>query len=161
MTDHGPYETSDEVRRLPAVRAVYDTMHVAPGRGAGKDECERLLRDACEEAGVTLGAYDARIIRWLANWDPETCAVVAGWVTRAFEAGKAARPDGTATEWGTRFLDQNGGEHMGADFGSGLQAELFARSLADASNAPDWRGITVTREVTPWTPVPGEENGDG
>jgi hypothetical protein len=69
-------------------------------------------------------------------------------------------PDGAATEWGTRFLDENGGEHMGADFGTGLQAELFARSLADASDAPDWHGITVTREVTPWTPAPEEESPD-
>jgi hypothetical protein len=85
---------------LAAVRAVYDVMHAATGPGAGKDECERLLTGACETAGVTLGAYDARIIRWLANWEPETCAVFAGLITRAFEAGKAAGPDGAVNPSG-------------------------------------------------------------
>ncbi|HUY45622.1 MAG TPA: hypothetical protein VMV92_07835 [Streptosporangiaceae bacterium] len=45
------------------------------------------LRDVCERAGVTLGAFDARILAWLAGWEPETCAVLVGLVTRAHAAG--------------------------------------------------------------------------
>ena len=30
-----------------------------------------------------LGAYDRRILGWLARWEPTTCAVVAGLITRA------------------------------------------------------------------------------
>jgi hypothetical protein len=32
---------------------------------------------------VELGAYDDRILRWLAGWEPATCAVIAGFVSRA------------------------------------------------------------------------------
>jgi hypothetical protein len=38
---------------------------------------------------VTLGAYDARILAWLANYEPETCAVISGLITRANDAGLA------------------------------------------------------------------------
>jgi hypothetical protein len=85
----------------------------------------------------------------------------AALARQSLEAALPHLRPGMATEWGTRFLDENGGEHMGADFGTGLQAELFARSLAAAGNSPDWRGIAVTREVSPWTPAPEEEKGNG
>lgn len=39
---------------------------------------------------MTVGAFDARILAWLAGWEPETCAVIAGLVTRAHAAGLAA-----------------------------------------------------------------------
>ncbi len=42
-----------------------------------------MLTDACAAAGVELGAYDRRILRWLAGWEPTTCAVVAGIIARA------------------------------------------------------------------------------
>jgi hypothetical protein len=32
---------------------------------------------------VDLGAYDLRIVSWLAGWERQTVAVVAGWVQRA------------------------------------------------------------------------------
>ena len=53
--------------------------------------CHRILEDACSAAGVETGAYDHRILAWLAGWGPGTCAVVAGLITRAHEAGAAAR----------------------------------------------------------------------
>jgi hypothetical protein len=152
MTDHGPYETSDEVRRLPAVRAVYDAMRDAPGPGTGKDECEELVTAACEKAGITLGTYDARIIRWLANWDPETCAVVAGLIARAYKAGKAAGPDGTVTEWGVTL------EGYGNEPFASAADEDGARLIA--ASFPQSRTAVVRCEVGPWTPVPGEEKGD-
>lgn len=45
--------------------------------------------DTCQRAGVTLGAFDAKILAWLANYEPETCAVVTGLITRANTAGLA------------------------------------------------------------------------
>ena len=30
-----------------------------------------------------MGAYDRRILAWLAGFEPQTCAVVAGLITRA------------------------------------------------------------------------------
>jgi hypothetical protein len=32
-----------------------------------------MLRGACEDAGDQLGAYDARILAWLARRDPQAC----------------------------------------------------------------------------------------
>jgi hypothetical protein len=32
--------------------------------------------DACQDANVTLGAYDGEILAWRANYEPETCAVI-------------------------------------------------------------------------------------
>jgi hypothetical protein len=50
-------------------------------------------------AGVELGAYDERIAAWLTTWDPETVAVVLGWVERAHAAGRAgACPCGCTRE---------------------------------------------------------------
>ncbi|MEU5607976.1 hypothetical protein AB0H03_04330 [Streptomyces sparsogenes] len=40
-------------------------------------------------AGVELGAYDRRIIDWLANWDAPTVATLASLVIRARKAGGA------------------------------------------------------------------------
>lgn len=42
-----------------------------------------MLTDACKVAGVVLGAYDRRILAWLAGYEPSTCAVVAGIIRRA------------------------------------------------------------------------------
>jgi hypothetical protein len=53
-----------------------------------------ILMDACQSAGVVLGAYDARILAWLANYEPETCAVITGLISRASDAGLAARRTG-------------------------------------------------------------------
>jgi hypothetical protein len=40
------------------------------------------LTAACAAAGVQLGSYDEAIIAWLAGWEPATCAVIAGFITR-------------------------------------------------------------------------------
>ncbi|WP_322750960.1 MULTISPECIES: hypothetical protein [unclassified Frankia] len=41
--------------------------------------------------GVTLGAFDARIVAWLAHtWEATTVAVLAGLITRAHHAGRTA-----------------------------------------------------------------------
>lgn len=59
-----------------------------PGRSIlSEDQCRQMLTRACEEAGVTLGAYDARILAWLAGWEDGACGVIAGLVTRAAAKG--------------------------------------------------------------------------
>jgi hypothetical protein len=42
-----------------------------------------LLLSACEKAGVTLGACDRRILVWLAGFEPQAAAAVAGIMVRA------------------------------------------------------------------------------
>ena len=83
----GPLETAQQARELPAVRAIYDAMHASHRRGVMGERGYRLLDQACQAAGVQVGAYDHEILVWLAGFEPETCAVVAGLITRASQAG--------------------------------------------------------------------------
>lgn len=79
----GPFETRSQA--TGAVRHVIDST---PGSWA--DGTYRLLEGACQAAGVKLGAYDHQILLWLAGWEPWTCVVVAGLITRAHRAGQEA-----------------------------------------------------------------------
>jgi hypothetical protein len=38
---------------------------------------------------VRLGAYDRRILAWLAGWEPDTVQVVVGPIGRAAQGGPA------------------------------------------------------------------------
>ncbi len=87
MTGH--YENEQQVRDLPAVRAIYDAMHASQRCGVMGELGYRLLDEACEAASVKVGAYDHRILIWLAGFEPEACAVVAGLITRAHHAETA------------------------------------------------------------------------
>jgi hypothetical protein len=91
--DHGPFDTEQQVRELPEVQAVYDAFRRDPGVGKMAPHSHRLLLGALAETGVYLGAFDHRIAEWLTQWEPATCAVIAGWVQRASQA--AARVDAT------------------------------------------------------------------
>jgi hypothetical protein len=82
----GPYET--ERQAADAARHIYDSPPATGAWGAGN---HRLLEDACTAAGVQLGAYDHRILLWLAGWEPSTCAVIAGLVRRAAAGHGGAR----------------------------------------------------------------------
>ena len=88
----GPFESERQAWETPAVRAVYEAFDAAPRQGGMDEPNHRLLCEALTAAGVELGAYDHRIVRWLAGWEPETCAVIAGLVSRAHAAGERAAP---------------------------------------------------------------------
>lgn len=80
----GPFETDRQAR--DAAREVYDAFDGAPGPGRMAPANLSMLTDAVNVAGVRLGDYDRRILDWLARtWEPETCAVIAGLITRAAE----------------------------------------------------------------------------
>ena len=158
--EYGPFDTERETMATQAAAVIRAAFDDHPGYGTSVPECLKLMTDECEASGVILGAWDLSFLQGVAWGETADCIRLRGMIHRAYEAGKAAGPDRMVTEWGTRFLDENGGEHMGADFGTGLQAELFARSLAAASDTPDWRGIAVTRQVSPWTRAPEEESTD-
>ncbi|HEY3501248.1 MAG TPA: hypothetical protein VGN37_00520, partial [Actinocatenispora sp.] len=46
-----------------------------------------LILDELAAAGVELGAYDRRMIAWLANWEYGTLVTVASWIKRAHATG--------------------------------------------------------------------------
>jgi hypothetical protein len=77
----GPFETEDEAIATPAVQAVYEAMRRSDARM--QDGSAAMILAACEAAGVALGAYDARIVRWVAGFEPQAAAVIAGLIARA------------------------------------------------------------------------------
>ena len=80
----GPYETEAQARALPAVQAVYDAFRADPGTGRMAPHNAQMLADACTAARVPAGAYDRRILAWLAGLgEPQVCAVIAGLIRRA------------------------------------------------------------------------------
>ena len=83
----GPFETEEQARLLPAVRAVYAAFRSDPGTGKMTPHNHRMLCEALTEAGVELGVYDHKIMLWLAGWEPQTAAVIASWVQRASQHG--------------------------------------------------------------------------
>jgi len=85
----GPYETAAEVRAEPLVR---DTYLITRAGGDMDAENQRRLLAACQDAGVRLGAYDRRILAWLAGWEPETVQVVVGLIGRAAQGGRQSAP---------------------------------------------------------------------
>jgi hypothetical protein len=87
----GPFDTEEQARLLPAVRQVYAAFDADPGVGKMAPHNLRLLLDALAAAAVRVGAYDIQIAQWVAGWEPQTVAVIAGWVQRAGQA--AARAD--------------------------------------------------------------------
>jgi len=86
VNNHGPFETESQGLAAPAVRAVYRAYDA--GTTSLRDGAADLLLPACERAGVTLGAYDRPILVWLAGFEPQAAAAVAGVIVRA-----AARPE--------------------------------------------------------------------
>jgi hypothetical protein len=74
----GPFETEAQARS-----AARHITACPPGTGAWQAGNHRLLCEALAAAGVELGAYDHRIVQWLAGYEPSTCAVIAGLISRA------------------------------------------------------------------------------
>lgn len=89
--DHGPFEHDAEVRSLPAVRRVYDAMHVSRERGTMDRLSAGLITDAVTSAGAVMGAHDDRIALWAGNFGPTEAAVIASWIKRAAAASAPGR----------------------------------------------------------------------
>jgi hypothetical protein len=80
----GPFRTEDQARK--AAHSI-----VPPSGGFSiltEAENRQMLGRVLESAGVEMGRYDDKTAEWLAGWTDATCGVVAGWITRAREAGK-------------------------------------------------------------------------
>jgi hypothetical protein len=120
----GPFDTERQAREQPAVRAVYAAFDADPGAGRMTPHNERMLRESCAAAGVPLGAFDARIVSWLAGWEPGTCAVIAGLISRAYAAGCRAQAAGAEAS----------GADLAGDCGlSASKVAIVLAALADAT----------------------------
>ena len=86
----GPLETEADARALPAVAAI---LNGAPAAFTAGNMA--MMSDALADAGVKIGAYDARVLLgWLPRWEPQMVAAVAGAIRRAHEAGLAVAGTG-------------------------------------------------------------------
>ena len=90
MNAAGPFGTEQQARETDAVQAVCEAFRADPGVGKMAPHNLAMLEQACAAAWVELGAFDRRVLAWLSGWEPQVCAVVAGLVTRAHAAGRAA-----------------------------------------------------------------------
>jgi hypothetical protein len=81
---NGPFETEREARA-----AAHEVVRPEYGWSILHEPQNLLLLErACAAAGVELGAYDRRILDWLAGFEDSMCAVVAGLVARAVAAAR-------------------------------------------------------------------------
>ena len=88
----GPFESEQQVRDTQAMHALYATFRADPGVGHMAPHVLAMLEGACAAARVELGAFDRRVLAWLAQWEPETCMVIAGLITRAHAGGASCSP---------------------------------------------------------------------
>lgn len=91
----GPYENEREALAAPMpreVRALHDAGMVRSGDPArlGAGTALHHLEAACIESGVVLGAYDRRVLAWLADGETSTTQVVIGLIRRAHAAAGAS-----------------------------------------------------------------------
>jgi uncharacterized membrane protein len=91
---YGPYETEQQARA--DVAHIHEQARRSVLRGVLAEANHSRLMDACQSAGVTLGAFDAKILAWLANYEPETCAVITGLIIRANASGLTVTCNGRA-----------------------------------------------------------------
>ena len=98
-SDAGTTRPNEIERQARAdVAGVYAQRAQSSQRGVMGEANLAYLCEACDRTSVTLGAFDARILASLAGWEPETCAVVAGPVTRADTGLIAADSTGPLAE---------------------------------------------------------------
>lgn len=89
----GPYETEQQTWAEPMPRELRD-LHDADRIRSGdpdhvaRDAVLRHLLAACAESDVELGAFDHRILTWLAGGEDSTAQVVIGLIRRAHAAGR-------------------------------------------------------------------------
>ena len=74
----GPYATERE-----AIADSRDVLDLPPGIREWDRALVRKLHEACVAAGVELGAYDERIVSWIARWEPQAVQVIVGLISRA------------------------------------------------------------------------------
>lgn len=151
----GPFETEDDARMTPAVRATWETLRAGNRRGVMDELNLRRLDEACALSGIGAGAYGHRILAWLANMEPQTCEVFADLIIRAHESGKAAAPERSAAEWGVRFT-MSPGDRVESEVSSEDGARTAVANMRDKH--PEFDAVLVRRvaAIAPgdWEDVP-------
>jgi hypothetical protein len=85
----GPIE-SEPHRDSAWLRAQQSVPYTDEVRAQRHREDAAIILDELADAGVELGAYDQRMINWLAGWEHGTLVTIASWIKRAHAAGQEA-----------------------------------------------------------------------
>lgn len=107
--------------------------------------------------GIPPGAYDRRVLDWMAGEDDPTYRTLASIMFRC----RQAAPPGSVTEWGVLFSDPDGVPRGDAVRYYDEADARHARRDVEALD-PSRKGAVVSRRTWagPWTPVPdGDDNG--
>jgi hypothetical protein len=121
----GPFETSSD-----AILA----MRPDDGSFTGREALFDLLKDTLHATGVRLRGWDWTVLRWLADLDVQTVAVIAGWVGRG--NGELSEYDGTEPycsecgHWIGMFCRLEGWQHFRGDPAPGGKRQLFGTEHA-------------------------------
>ena len=87
----GPYESWRDADR--------SSLHAGDGRTSGMTiSSANLAQLTAAVSGIELGAYDRRIIDWLADYEPATVAVICGLISRARDASSQSADLGLALD---------------------------------------------------------------
>jgi hypothetical protein len=92
----GPYDTERDT--YPETRPLHEAARTSEDFASLTTLNRARLLATCDKHGVKLGAFDRRILAWLANYEPETCQVITDIIRRAYTAGtrrarRGASPD--------------------------------------------------------------------
>ena len=99
---------------------THEVYAMAPGRPV--EAARAMLQTSLD--GITLGAYDQRIVTWLQDWDIPTVATIASMNRRLREAGRA--------EGRTEQVDESPTvQHLAAALGQTTRALDAAGSRLD------------------------------
>jgi hypothetical protein len=74
--------TQHQIPNRPLDTEPFDLFEPDTGQDLARTGRE-VLTQALVEAGVELGAYDERIVRWLGGFELSTATTVASWIIRA------------------------------------------------------------------------------
>lgn len=112
-------------------------------------------------AGVALGAYDERILGWLAGIDDPTCRTVASLVWRARLAGGAyltARLDGLRRLLGAVLADEQRDRQLAVEAAERELAAIVAASPAVTDTGADIAALIAAGYRVGFGRMPGEDS---
>ena len=135
-------------RRAPAVAAhpyiPPGPVEAAPYQGYCQPEV-RQQAFAAVLAGVQLGAYDTRMVNWLAGWDDPTCRTIASLMHRCRLAGTAhlvARLDGLRALLAAVLASEDRSRQVALEHAEAELADICANQPGDTGS------ITLTAAET-------------
>lgn len=156
--EYGPFAREQDAWATEAYEAERVAWDANPVPGEGERFNLRILLDDIDDIGLELGAYDLSPLRQVAMYETQKCVALRGIIRRAYEAGKAAGPDGSVTEWALAYTHRPNvsGVPSRREIQPYPDEQSARRAVADIKElAPEDEPRLARHEVSPWEEVPG------